>query len=573
METFVLDDYSRRGDALLKNVRQIFAKYEDLDLQGIATDKLPENMKPEDGIKLVFVGQYSSGKSSIIKMLTGIETEIGAGIKTQEAHPYTWNDLEIIDTPGIHTEIRPEHDEATYDEIDHAALLIFVVTNEGFDAHMGKHFRKLAIDQNRAKNMVLVVNKMDRTALGNVAEQQKIISEDLKKVITPYAPEDLYLSFLDTDSYFNIENAEDEEEREYYLTQSGREKFITNLNDFVKSRGLLSKIQTPLETLKSAVTAVIGDGSTKQTRDEDIEVLGEILRRKKEAWEYGRRRIKSEIEDIAENCAARIRNEGEIAAGAIAPGTTEEVAKSAIKIAQANADRYVNDCMINIFRRMEEISNEMSEDVIDIDHSSLALMVTANINDNVSVSIENDGNLLNQFPTDHFLKPAIDGICMKPGLARQLALNIPGAGNLNAAGMVKEVGHFFGVKFKPWGAVNLVNGAAKFLGYVGLAITAYQFLKKVFGDDEDKKMRDNIAKAQNEIRAEFNRGANEVKKEIVTASLAKVEEMTAPDILNAEENYKDFISKKERLKEMNKELSAAMDDINLLMNEVQEMAL
>ena len=171
------------------------------------------------------------------------------------------------------------------------------------------------------------------------------------------------------------------------------------------------------------------------------------------------------------------RNEGEIAAGAIAPGTTEEVAKSAIKTAQANADRYVNDCMINIFRRMEEISNEMSEDVIDIDHSSLALMVTANINDNISVSIENDGNLLNQFPTDHFLKPAIDGICMKPGLARQLALNIPGAGNLNAAGMVKEVGHFFGVKFKPWGAVNLVNGAAKFLGYVGLAITAYQFLK------------------------------------------------------------------------------------------------
>ena len=106
-------------------------------------------------------------------MLTGIGVTIGAGIATQESHSYEWNDLEIVDTPGIHTGIRPDHDEKSYYEINHAALLVFVVTNEGFDDTIDNHFRKLAIDQDRAKNMVLVVNKMDRTALGNVPEQQK----------------------------------------------------------------------------------------------------------------------------------------------------------------------------------------------------------------------------------------------------------------------------------------------------------------------------------------------------------------------------------------------------------------
>ncbi len=571
MSNFLLDEYFCRGEELLKNVRRVFAKYEDLNLQGIEIAKLPQNMKVDGSVKLVFVGQYSAGKSSIIKMLTGIETDIGAGIKTQVAHPYTWNDLEIIDTPGIHTEIRPDHDKATYYEIDHAALLIFVVTNEGFDAHMGKHFHELAIEQNRAKNMVLVVNKMDRTSLGNVLEQQQVIEEDLKKVITPYEPEDLYLSFLDTDSYFNLENAENDEEREYYLNQSGYEQFIINLNEFVKSRGLLSKIQTPLETLKSAVTAITGE-STKQMRDEDIEALGEILKRKKAVLTDGQCRMRSEIECLAENCAARIRNEGELAAGLIVPGTTEEEAKSAINAAQVNADRHVADCMANIFKRMDEINREINEEVINIDNSSFAVTVTANINNRISIT-ENEDKLLDKLPANYFLKSAMKGVFMKPGVARQLAFNIPGAGNLNAAGMVKEVGHFFGVKFKPWGAVNLVNGAAKVLGYVGLAITAYQFLKKVFGDDEDKKMRDNLVKAQNEIRNEFYRGADEVKQEIIAAAYAKVDEITAPDIADAEGKINDFILKKDRLKEMNKELSDVLEEINMLMDEVQKMAI
>ena len=82
-------------------------------------------------IRLVFAGQYSAGKSSILKMLTGrTDIAIGAGITTQQAHTYNWNGIEVIDTPGIHTELRPDHDEISYEAIASADMLVFVVTNE-----------------------------------------------------------------------------------------------------------------------------------------------------------------------------------------------------------------------------------------------------------------------------------------------------------------------------------------------------------------------------------------------------------------------------------------------------------
>ena len=47
-------------------------------------------------IRLVFAGQYSAGKSSILKMLTGREDiAIGAGITTQQAYTYDWNGMQL----------------------------------------------------------------------------------------------------------------------------------------------------------------------------------------------------------------------------------------------------------------------------------------------------------------------------------------------------------------------------------------------------------------------------------------------------------------------------------------------
>ena len=81
-------------------------------------------------------------------------------------------------------------------------MLVFVITNELFDSHLAEHFRKLAIDKDKGKEMILVVNKMERTANGNTQYQQNIIKEDLEKVLSPFTTEELNLCFLDAESYF-----------------------------------------------------------------------------------------------------------------------------------------------------------------------------------------------------------------------------------------------------------------------------------------------------------------------------------------------------------------------------------
>ena len=218
--------YARRRDEIIKEAKALF------DEADIAF-QLPDN--PKDIVRIVFAGPYSAGKSTILKALTGQKNiRTGVAITTEETTTYDWNGIQVIDTPGINTGIREDHDAISYEAIAQADMLLYVITGEGFSSHVAENFRKLAIDNEKAKEMILVVNKMDMTALGNCDEQRRVILEDptFLKVIHPYSPEELYLSFLDMDSYWESEKEgdSDPEAAQELLKDSGFEVFIDNLN-------------------------------------------------------------------------------------------------------------------------------------------------------------------------------------------------------------------------------------------------------------------------------------------------------------------------------------------------------
>ncbi len=581
MAHFQLDDCTKRSEELLRKTRRVFDEYKDLALPLSA---LPETMQPSGGkIKLVFVGQYSSGKSSIIKMLSGIDTLIGAEIKTQESQAYPWGDIEIVDTPGIQTGLHPDHDEKTYHEIDHAALLIFVVTNEGFDDRMGNHFRKLAIEQKRAKNMVLVVNKMDRAAMGNSLEQQEIIANDMKKVIEPYSPEALYMSFLSTEQYFEAQKAEDEDERTIYMQDSGYVPFVENLNAFVRSRGLLSKIQAPLETLKSVIVAVIGD-SGKHLNDKDIDEREELLRREQKILLDAKKRICTEIEELATTCTQRIKEEGSKAASAIVPGISEEEAARAIETAQDQSQIFIENCDAAMRNRLAEICDDVETELLSEENSMLALDVKAHLDQQAKklAAIENiDGKESNgMYEAFMAAKSSMGLVNMTTKEAGKLTLgalgngvlaDIPLLSNLNLTTAVKDVGHFFGYKFAPWGATSIAKGAANLLGWVGIAFTAFQMLDKMSGREE-KEAQNKLIMAQEEIRQQFNSKAEELREKMIKAATNRMDEMTAPKLQETNACLTAFQTKKDRMKAVNHELIDILDKVDALMDEVQATA-
>ncbi len=555
MENFQLEEFAKRGNKLLDNTRKTFNNYQDLGLKFMP---LPETMQPDDGaVKLVFVGQYSAGKSSIIKMLSGIDTKIGSGITTQESQVYQWNGLEIIDTPGINTELRPDHDEITYEQINHAALLIFVVTNEGFDDRMGHHFRKLAIEQNRGKNMVLVVNKMDRTALGNVPEQQEIIAQDLKKVITPLTAQDLFLSFLNTEYYFEWQTETDEELKEIYFEQSGYEKFVENLNKFVASRGVLSKIQSPLETLKNSITNVIGE-SENFSVDKDIDAAEELLRRRKKALIDGSRRIKNEIAELTDNLCSKIKMEGSNAAATIQPGITQEQAENNIKKAQNKVDDYIKSCEGKIIACISDICEEIGDEISLIDKSNFAVNVQINISNKFNIPTDGDKIFDLAKATKSF-----NGVAFTSTQAAQQTIPIIG---MKSSEIVKGIGHLFNFKFLPWQAVNFV----KYAGWIGAALTAFQILSKIFGEDEEKKMLENLRNAREDIQNNFDTVAENVRVELLGASEKNFEKLIAPAIQDAENKIAEFHTQKDKLKSLGYELQKILSDVETLMDEVQK---
>ena len=368
MEEFQLSKFTNEGAQLLREVTDEFTRL------GLDTSRLPKVFPDDSGkIKLVFVGQYSAGKSSLIKMLTGEDVAIGAAITTQDSTPYEWNGLEIVDTPGIETELRPDHDEITYEQINHAALLIFVITNEGFSQRMGDHFRELAIDQKRAANMVLVVNKMGRTALGNVPEQQAVICADLQKVTTPYDPKDLYLSFTDAESYLKAVDEPDERRKRRYIDRSGREVFIDNLNRFVADKGVLQKINLPLNTIAAEIRNASSEPSAELKSD--ASALIETLRHGRQILTDGRRECLEDIDGIIAAFKADVAKRGRDTAESAMSQTDEDAATQILTDAQERVQRSAEDCAQKISDRIRAFAENSDTELKAYEQSTFVQQV------------------------------------------------------------------------------------------------------------------------------------------------------------------------------------------------------
>ena len=370
MEEFQLSKFTKEGEQLLRGVTGEFNRL------GIDSSRLPKTFPDDSGkIKLVFVGQYSAGKSSIIKMLTGEDVAIGAAITTQDSTPYEWNGLEIVDTPGIHTELRPDHDEITYEQINHAALLIFVITNEGFSQRMGDHFRELAIEQKRAANMVLVVNKMDRTQLGNVPEQQQVIYEDLKKVTAPHDPKDLYVSFVDTASYFKAMEETDERRKNRRLERSGHDVFVANLNRFVAQKGVLQKINLPLNTIAAEIRNASGNAANKD--NSDCAALIETFRHGKKILLDGKRECLQDIDGIISNFKTEVSRRGRNTAESLS-FEKESEDQNKLADAQERVKLSAEDCAKKISERIKTFAAQSETDLKTYENSSFVRQVQMN---------------------------------------------------------------------------------------------------------------------------------------------------------------------------------------------------
>lgn len=470
--------------------------------------------------------------------------------------------MEIIDTPGIQTGLRADHDEITYDQISKAALLVFVVTNEGFDSHMGAHFRKLAIDQKRGSNMVLVINKMDRAPEGNSANQQQIIRDDICRVLDPLTPEQLYTSFISTQSYEEYLTEEDEEIKAELLAESGREELIANLNAFVQSRQVTAKIERPLYTLQEAVRNV--------SVAEEINMLNDaesLLLRKQRILQNGQADAEEEVNSLTMECQQDIIELGREAAGYLEPGVSEEELKAKLNEVGQRAEQATQDCIQSIERVFGRLANTIQTEM-DTEMASTSVQKIFWRN-NMPVPTEGATDLPRE-------SAGFDGATAGAELGTKLtsAWNIANMGLKSFSGNaihegILTAGKFFGIKFRPWEAVGLAKNAAVFGAVLSVAGVLLAIWGKFKSDEERRQKEQELQEAKEKIKAQYKENANNIYGDIMRNVREKLAESVGKELDNVADNLRQIAEERQKKEECKAVLEKLSAKIDKLCNEIE----
>ena len=535
-EKFELYQWTTIGNDLLFRSRQCLTTAPSERMQMLAGRIPAEILSSDKSVNLVFAGQYSAGKSSIMKVLTGREDiAIGAGITTEKTHTYDWGGITVVDTPGVHTQLRPEHDEITYRAIADADLLVFVVTNELFDSHLAKHFRNLAIERDKAHEMMLVVNKMRRCAKGNSQEAQNVIREDLRKVLAPFTPEDLRTTFIDAEAALESKTETDGEIAKILLKKSGVDGFTQELNRFVREKGLSSRYTTALYSLEQILQEAL---ASESTGDKDIDALEELLLQRRRALLDTQDRIPRAVEGEIQKASSQIRQEGRKVADMINVSADQKAVDQELQAAQDRVQNLAEQLEKSVQVVIGKHMKALDERVGDIANSELAKELLPRLVHRIeqaSISPEAKKNL----------KKASD---ISSKLGEFLVRNsfTPKAGTLGGLfklnqysgtathGAVKAIGKFFGKSFKPWEAVKWTRTVANVGRVFAVAGTVLTFVLLIKEDADAAQLEVDLRESRSAVRSGFNDAAHVIEMHFDKATQSYVSSAISSEIENVD---------------------------------------
>lgn len=493
-EQFLLVTFTKKSEEFLNQVEKTLKEvnYETINLPQTIYD----TNKP---ISLVFAGQYSAGKSTILKALTGIQSiETGEKITTQESHEYDWHGIKVIDTPGIHTTLHPEHDEISYKAIVNADMLVYVVTQELFDSFIGDNFRKLLLEQDKAAEMILLVNKM--AVVGNTIEMRKIKLDNLCLVTSPYTPEQLHACFVDAESYLESLDEEDADIVQELRIRSNYDELVKTIDSFVRENALYSKLTTSLYKIDDVLQEAISEFSPS-SGDADVDALEERLLQERRIASSTEWRIEQRAKTIYQNISGEIRDKGRAMADKLYDYSNEDEANSEIEKSERQVEKLADSCVNQITDLIEEISNDEQTQLDEFYNSEFSKNLEFRLKDKFK---KKNPIVKKIFKSDVFVQGGQKIVAGSIGkeAAGLNSLKIFAHSDIHET--VLNVGHFFGHNFKPWEAVKWtkrINYAGKALGVLGVVFSiGLQAKEDIDENTRQQQMRQNREK----LRAGYN---------------------------------------------------------------------
>lgn len=518
-QKFVASQVNQTLDNALTQFQRVVTDAQSPKLEKLCektNDEIQEH-RDSDTLSIAFVGQYSAGKSTIVSALTGRrDIDIDTDIATDETAKYEWNGVELIDTPGLFTE-RDDHDAITYEAIERADLLIFVVTYMLFDSVTIENFKKLAYELDYRDKMMLVVNKMSDEA-GAFDDRVVNYRQSLADALAPGRLDDFPVAFIDALDYVDGIDEEDE----FFIEESHFPQFIEQLNDFTGDRGALAHLDTPIRILQGSINDAIHELSRDESNDQVyFEVLNRCRRlireHRRRFRRKNRRRVTKLGAGIEESASDLVQELGSL---------SEEEFQERLGSLETDIDERMREAAGGFESSANDAAEELRQEMSDILSGDLVQSYMASVDVDVSVD---DSSVGKGYENDtvrkvqklkYFCKTAKGGFgtIAKSSSAASGASSSTG---LMSAGQVAQssahkvvygVGKTLGVNFKPWQAVNIAKNVGNFAKVAGPVLSVAGVALEAYEDHKDEKQAKELAEAKRTLIRQFRSVAEQIEK-------------------------------------------------------------
>lgn len=504
-------NYAKHQEVLLSLIEKTKNLLADTDNQDLVSklDAELEQATDRKELSLAFVGQYSSGKSTIISAMTGDkQIKIDANVATDVVSKYEWNNILLMDTPGILAGKKESHDEATKEALKESDLIFYVLTSQLFDDVIFNNFIDLAYNQRLADKMFIVINKMGMES-GEYDELVENYTVSLQKIFAErgYSLDQFPVAFIDAYDYIQGEDEKDEE----FIKLSHFGCFLDMLNAFVDQKGLIKKqFDTPVRILQSYLKNIQVAAVDKTISDFYNQFEQKLTSSEKE--------LKRDVEQVLSWFDSSCMNEvinlsseiGAIDEEAVWTQKQNDLSNKLSNMISEASDRIDTSINQNYDRLLKEMSEFSGKEAL----VKYTESIDAKIN-SPSISVEEKKSLTTQRNSlTYLLKQGANKVSsMAPGV-NSISGGISAASGSTLHKGVLTIGHLFGKSFKPWQAVRWASNIAKVAKF-GIPVVAVgiDVWMQVREDKRENKMIAQIKSAKNQFVTTYQCEINKIKSQ------------------------------------------------------------
>lgn len=441
---------------------------------GSVAAELLDRAKVEAAAKprMVVTGQYSSGKSSLIKALTdgAVNPLIDADIATSEVTEYDWDGaVTLVDTPGVQSG-RRGHDEIASEAIGNADFILFVTTVALFDDAARDYLRYLANELQMFGQMILVIAQTSKAPPAKGVREQEV-QEALGTV-------DINLPIVEVDSVYYMRSLEGGARADSLRVLSRIDELRAAINQLSEDRGSLARLRQPLTLVRQLCDAAqelfVADDHSRVA----LSLLASQARTISERHSALDTAFSGAETEFKRHCLADV-------VGFVDTVTTlpddgdgswakiDAAEASLVEALERHAERFAGAIKLLAGTQFNTLNDELVE-IGDSNRLTRLLQSPIDLKLEAPDSVHAESAVRAR---PGFGAAGVDWRRMAELIKRGQGWWGAGDGVRDAAGslghkLVLEVGHKFSFKFKPWQAVKIADKIGKFAKLGGFILQA-----------------------------------------------------------------------------------------------------